>query len=159
MCIRDSPWQVYLTTDHPNAGPFTAYPWIIRLLMDRSYREEVAAKLNKRAQQRTNVSDLSREYTLAEIAITTRAGPARALGLRHKGHLGIGAQADIAIYRPQANYQEMFAYPEYVIKEGQVVVNKGEVIRSCVGKTLLPELCQRQAVDSWFCLLYTSRCV
>lgn len=152
--LIDNPWQVYLTTDHPNAGPFTAYPWIIRLLMDQSYREEVAAKLNKRAQQRTNVSDLSREYTLAEIAITTRAGPARALGLRHKGHLGIGAQADIAIYRPQANYQEMFAYPEYVIKEGQVVVNKGEVIRSCVGKTLLPELCQRQAVDSWLAPLF-----
>ena len=41
---------------------------------------------------------LSREYTLNEIAIITRAGPARLLGLRHKGHLGVGADADVTVY-------------------------------------------------------------
>jgi formylmethanofuran dehydrogenase subunit A len=28
----------------------------------------------------------------------TRAGQAKALGLKNKGHLGVGADADIAIY-------------------------------------------------------------
>ena len=28
------PWRVVLTTDHPNGGPFTSYPHLIRLLME-----------------------------------------------------------------------------------------------------------------------------
>ena len=32
-----------LTTDHPNGGPFTSYPHLIRLLMDRSFRDEQLA--------------------------------------------------------------------------------------------------------------------
>ena len=34
----DDPWQVVMSTDHPNGGSFMAYPQIIRLLMDRQYR-------------------------------------------------------------------------------------------------------------------------
>ena len=30
-----------MTTDHPNGGSFLAYPQIIRLLMDRTYRRDV----------------------------------------------------------------------------------------------------------------------
>ena len=30
-----------MSTDHPNGGSFLAYPQIIRLLMDRTYREDV----------------------------------------------------------------------------------------------------------------------
>ena len=35
---------------------------------------------------------------LSEIAIITSAGPARALGLKQKGHLGVGADGDVTIY-------------------------------------------------------------
>ena len=49
---------------------------------------------------RSGLGDLSREYTLDEIAIITRAAPARMLGLRHKGHLGPGADGDVTIYAP-----------------------------------------------------------
>ena len=39
-----NPWQVVLTTDHPNGGPFTSYPHLIRLLMDR--RDRKSTRLN-----------------------------------------------------------------------------------------------------------------
>ena len=44
LLVRD-PWRVVLTTDHPNGGPFTSYPHLIRLLMDRSLASCSARKL------------------------------------------------------------------------------------------------------------------
>ena len=32
------------------------------------------------------------------ICIITRAGPAKCLGLKDKGHLGVGADADVTVY-------------------------------------------------------------
>ena len=49
--LIDDPWKVFLTTDHPNAGTFSNYPQIIRLLMDRGYREEMIATLHPRARK------------------------------------------------------------------------------------------------------------
>src|SRR6185312_16528455 len=49
-----------------------------------------------------------------------------ALGLPQKGHLGVGADADIAIYNENKNIADMFAYPRYVIKGGVIVVEEGE---------------------------------
>jgi formylmethanofuran dehydrogenase subunit A len=80
--------------------------------------------------------EINREYTLAEIAIITRAGQARALGLHHKGHLGAGAQADVAVYRLQDDKQAMFSRPAYVLKDGELIVRDGEVLRDCPGRTL-----------------------
>jgi len=37
------------------------------------------------------------------VAILTSAGPARALGLKQKGHLGVGADGDITIYSEKPN--------------------------------------------------------
>jgi formylmethanofuran dehydrogenase subunit A len=125
------PWQVLLSTDHPNGGSFLSYPKLIRLLMDRGYREDQMGGANQRAIRRTALVDgLDREYTLNEIAIITRAGPARRLGLRDKGHLGIGADADVTIYHDRADREEMFATPRYVIKGGEVVVEDGELRRT-----------------------------
>ena len=122
------PWQVMLSTDHPNGGSFLSYPKLIRLLMDRAFREDQVARANQRAIRRTALTDgLDREYTLGEIAIITRAAPARRLGLRHKGHLGIGADADVTIYHDRADREEMFATPRYVIKGGEVLVEEGEL--------------------------------
>ena len=93
--LNRDPWQVMLSTDHPNGGSFLSYPKLIRLLMDRAFREDQMGRANQRAIRRTALPDgLDREYTLNEIAIITRAAPARRLGLRDKGHLGIGADAD-----------------------------------------------------------------
>jgi formylmethanofuran dehydrogenase subunit A len=133
--LIDDPWRVFLTTDHPNAGPFFCYPQVIKLLMDRDYRAEMLEKVHRRARKDALLPQLDREYSLYEIAIVTRAGTARALGLRNKGHLGVGADADITIYRRLDDKEAMFARPYLVLKDGQVVVRDGQIVREHQGRT------------------------
>ena len=136
LLSRD-PWRLVLSTDHPNGGSFLSYPRLIRLLMDREFRNEQIKRVNRRAMQRTVLGDdLDREYTLEEIAIITRAGPARLLGLRDKGHLGVGADADITIYDDRADREEMFAAPRHVIKDGRAIVQDGELRAAPPGRLL-----------------------
>ena len=131
------PWRLVLSTDHPNGGSFLSYPRLIRLLMDREFRNEQIGRVNGKAMRRTVLlDDLDREYTLEEIAIITRAGPARLLGLRDKGHLGVGADADITIYDDREDREEMFAAPRYVIKDGRPVVDDGELRGTGPGRLL-----------------------
>ncbi len=131
----EDPWRVFLTTDHPNGAPFTSYPHLIRLLMDRTFRNEMFDKLNLDAQAMSNLKSLTREYSLYEIAIMTRAAPAKLIGLRDRGHLGIGAAADITVYTEQDDKEAMFAKPDLVFKDGQLVVRDGEVIKVVWGAT------------------------
>jgi formylmethanofuran dehydrogenase subunit A len=136
LLSRD-PWRLVLSTDHPNGGSFLSYPRLIRLLMDREFRNEQIRAVNQKAMRRTILlDDLDREYTLEEIAIITRAGPARLLGLRDKGHLGGGAHADITIYDDRADREAMFAAPRYVIKDGRPVVEDGELREAGPGQLL-----------------------
>ena len=130
------PWRVVMSTDHPNGGSFLAYPEIIRLLMDRTYRQDVLNTCPAEVRERTCLADLDREYTLGEIAIITRAGPARLLGLAQKGHLGPGADADITLYTPSDNQAEMFSLPRLVLKAGEVLVEQGEIRTATPGQTL-----------------------
>ena len=134
--LIDDPWRVFLTTDHPNAGPFFRYPHVISLLMDRDARAEAFERLPSRARKDVLLAELDREYTLYEIAIITRAGTARALGLKNKGHLGAGADADVTIYADLDNKEEMFAHPRYVLKNGEIVVRDGRLIQERPGRTL-----------------------
>ncbi|NLT92172.1 MAG: amidohydrolase family protein, partial [Actinobacteria bacterium] len=127
------PWRVYLTTDHPNAGCFFDYPQVIRLLMDRDYRAEMLSTLNPRARKRSPLPELDREYSLYEIAVITRAGPARALGLTRKGHLGVGADGDVTVYEEQDDKQAMFARPVRVYKGGRLVARDGEAVAHVEG--------------------------
>src|SRR5207248_8355556 len=119
-----------------HGGSFLAYPEIARLLMDRNYRQEALKRVHPRVHQRSTLKDLDREYSLYEIAIITRAGPARILGLKNKGHLGAGADADITIYTPNVDKRAMFELPRYVIKDGQIVVEQGEIRRDLYGRSL-----------------------
>ena len=135
LLIRD-PWRVFLTTDHPNGGPFSSYPAVIRLLMDRKYREDALARLHPGVRERSSLAGLTREYTLQEIAILTRAGPARALGLERKGHLAPGADADVVLYNPSDDVVAMFSTPVAVIKGGVVVARDGEIVAEPRGRTL-----------------------
>ena len=135
LMVRD-PWRIYLTTDHPNGGSFIFYPHIIRLLMDRRFRAECLKRVHPRVLKETTLQHLEREYTLEEIAIVTRAGPARALGLERKGHLGPGADADVAIYKEDTDREAMFEQPVYVIKNGEIVLRDGEIVQHVFGRTL-----------------------
>lgn len=139
--LASDPWRVFLTTDHPNGAPFTTYPHLIRLLMDRTFRNERLALLNPDARAMTTLGSIEREYTLYEIAVLTRAAPARLLGLPDMGHLGPGADADITVYREHADRERMFTAPEYVFKGGELVVRDGKVVQVTWGRyhTVRPE--------------------
>jgi formylmethanofuran dehydrogenase subunit A len=133
--LVDDPWRIALTTDHPNGASFISYPRIIRLLMDREFRKECMAQVHQKALSKTVLPDLDREYTLNEIAIITRAAPARLLGLTNKGHLGVGADADVTIYDKDVDKEKMFASPRYVLKDGQLLVEDGHLRQQVFGRT------------------------
>jgi formylmethanofuran dehydrogenase subunit A len=127
--LVSDPWRVFLTTDHPNGAPFTTYPHLIRLLMDRSFRNDMLATINPDAAAMSTLASTDREYSLYEIAVMTRAGPARLLGLRDRGHLGPGAAADITVYTDQPDKEKMFERPDYVFKDGELVARNGDVLK------------------------------
>lgn len=160
LLVQD-PWRVVMSTDHPNGGSFLAYPQIIRLLMDSAYRREVLKTVHRSVLEGSVLADLDREYTLNEIAIITRAGPARLLGLQDKGHLGPGADADITIYTPQQDKELMFQLPRYVIKAGQLLIEDGEIRAAPNGRSLYvaPEYDQEIEKDiaAWFEQFYSIR--
>jgi formylmethanofuran dehydrogenase subunit A len=133
--LVDDPWRVFLTTDHPNGAPFTAYPTLVRLLMDRSYRNDCLKTLHPAAQKATNLASIEREYTLGEIAIMTRASPARLLGLADRGQLGIGAAADITVYVDDPDREKMFRAPRYVFKDGVEVSGENGIVALPMGAT------------------------
>jgi formylmethanofuran dehydrogenase subunit A len=157
--LVDDPWRIALSTDHPNGGSFTAYPRVIRLLMDREFRKAAMKGVNAKAIATTRLPELDREYSLYEIAIITRAAPARLLGLRHKGHLGPGADADITVYDVHADWEETFATPHTVIKAGEVIVENGEIRRDFVGRSfhVAPayDAAIEDAIRKWFADFYT----
>jgi formylmethanofuran dehydrogenase subunit A len=95
--------------------------------MNADFRRERVRALPAKALGRIVLADLDRQYTLYEIAIITSAGPARALGLTQKGHLGVGADADLTIYNENPDGELMFRYPRYVIKGGEIVVEEGDI--------------------------------
>jgi formylmethanofuran dehydrogenase subunit A len=147
--LAEDPWRIFLTTDHPNGAPFTSYPHLIRLLMDRSFRNDRLAAINPDAAALSTLASIEREYSLYEIAIMTRAGAARILGLHDRGHLGAGAAADITVYTEQDDQEAMFGKPAYVFKDGELVVRDGEVIKVVWGNlhTIRPEF-DRDSIES-----------
>ncbi len=128
LLIKD-PWRVFLTTDHPNGAPFTSYPKLIRLLMDLDYRNSEIEKINFSAKEISDLKFLKRTYSLYEIAIMTRASPAKILGLTDRGSLGEGCIADISIYDPKKKIDEMFANAKYVFKNGDEIVRNGKALK------------------------------
>src|SRR5438094_9663739 len=105
--------------------------------MDRGYRDECLKGVNQKLLAGSALLDgLAREYTLGEIAIITRAGPARLLGLKGKGHLGPGADADVTIYTNEADRAKMFATPRYGIQGGALEGDDGQLRRAPAGRRL-----------------------
>jgi len=144
LLIKD-PWKIFMTTDHPNGGPFFFYPKIMSWYISKDAREKVLSKINKRARAKSLLPSIDRELSLYELAIVTRAGQAKALGLKDKGHLGVGADADISIYNinpevsdPSKKFvdaRKAFERAAYTIKDGEIVVKDGEIVKQVFGKT------------------------
>ena len=145
-----NPWKIFLTTDHPNGGPFTSYPRIIAWLMSKEARKATMKRLNPRARSRSLLPSTSRELTFQDIAIMTRAGQAKTLGLDNKGHLGVGADADVAIYDvnpkttdPSQQYKAVrkaFKHAAYTIKGGEIVVKQDRIVQQVTGSTIWLDL-------------------
>lgn len=131
------PWRVVLSTDHPNGAHFTAYPTLMRLLGDEAFRREAFARLHPVVRRKSPLASLTREYSLNELAIITRAAPARLAGLQHKGHLGVGADADLTVYRPSRDLSQMFAMPARVYKAGMLVAEDGHLRQDRPGAALV----------------------
>ncbi|MFB0543224.1 MAG: formylmethanofuran dehydrogenase subunit A [Candidatus Bathyarchaeia archaeon] len=142
--VKD-PWKICLTTDHPNGGPFTEYPRIMAWLLSHEARDATMKRINKRARRKSRLGSLEREYSLYELAVVTRAAPARILGLRDKGHLGVGADADISLYRIDPSEMDLskdyrkvrkaLRRAAYTIKEGEIVAREGEIVGVPEGRT------------------------
>ena len=144
--LTKNPWQVFMTTDHPNGGPFTSYPQIIRWLMDKKSRDDVLInQCSKRAVEKTQLKDIDRDLTLSEICIISRAGTAKCLGMTDRGHLGKGAIGDVAIYKLDPknmdghSIEKAFSLAAYTIKDGQIVVKDGEITATPMGTTICAE--------------------
>jgi len=146
LLIKD-PWKMFMTTDHPNGGPFFAYPRVLAWLFSKKAREATLKNCNKKAQKKSLLPTIDREMSLYEIAIMTRAGQAKALGLSNKGHLGVGADADVAIYNINPEKLDIaqkfkiarkaFKHSAYTIKDGKIVVKEGEVVDNTTpGRTM-----------------------
>ncbi|MBO8179589.1 MAG: formylmethanofuran dehydrogenase subunit A [Archaeoglobus sp.] len=137
--------KVVLTTDYPNGGPFTEYPYVMAMLMSKKMREGELEKVSPFVQKATNLPAIDTEKTLEEIIHMTRSLPARILGLPQKGHLGVGADADIAIYdlnpleidtsNDFEKVYKAFKTAEYTIKSGRILAKNGELVDECWGKT------------------------
>ena len=145
LMIQD-PWKMFLTTDHPNAGPFFAYPKIIAWLISKKARMATLKKCHHKAQKKSLLPSINREFSLYDLAVVTRAGTAKALGLENKGHLGVGADADIAVYdvnpekidiaRKYRTVRKAFGNAAYTIKDGKVAVKDGEILQHVDGRTI-----------------------
>jgi formylmethanofuran dehydrogenase subunit A len=145
--LIDDPWRIFFTTDHPNGAPFTTYPEIFALIMSRDARSEATARLPQEAVAMTTLPSIAREYTLNEIAIMTRAAPAKLLGLKDRGHLGPGGLADIAVYSPGRDLAKMFRFAHLVFKDGDLVVRDGRVTHYRWGKALKVNPGYDKAID------------
>ena len=134
--LVNDPMQVFFTTDHPNGAPFTTYPEIFALIMDRNLRRQWIADLPSAAMEMTTLPSIEREYSLFEVATMTRVAPAKLLGLKDRGHLGAGALADVAVYHDDPDRAQMFRSAHLVFKDGELVVRDGRVTHYRFGRTL-----------------------
>jgi formylmethanofuran dehydrogenase subunit A len=130
------PSCMFLTTDHPNGGQFTSYPHILVWLMSKEIRDRELSLVHAAGREKSGLAKLEREYTLSDVIAMTSWGPAKALGLEDRGHLGVGARADIRCYQPQADIEAMFTNPKWVMRAGGIVVKDGKIVSHQPGQTL-----------------------
>ena len=127
--------------------------------MDLDYRNSEIEKINFEAKDVSDLKFLKRTYSIYEIAIMTRAAPAKILGLNDRGSLKPGHIADIAIYDPKKPIDEMFSYAEFVFKNGKKIIEEGKVTQVVKGSTQIVNLNYekniRKDIQKWFDKFYS----
>jgi len=144
--LSKDPMRCYITTDHPNAGPFTRYPRIMKWLMSQKARDEQikAFKASDKVVAQSEIANIDRELTLYEIAQMTRAGPAKCLGLSGiYGGLKPGLDADVAVYdfNPEKEHKPMeiedaFSEVKYLWKTGVPIIMDRKFVSEGKKRTL-----------------------
>lgn len=152
--------KVNISTDHPNGGPFTFYPMIFSWLMSQKARQNLLKRADKAATERSSLKDITRELSLSDIAQVSRTSAANILGLTDKGHLGVGADADVAIYGFKAPLDNLnteykaiekgFSNAKYTIKDGAIVYKGGKIVASPQGRTFRVKA---EVPESWTAMI------
>ena len=155
----------------PNGGSFMSYPELIRLLMDRTYRDEQLARVNQKLLARQRAGRRHRARVHPRTRSPSSRAPARrgCSGLSSKGHLGVGADADVTVYEPDAiTWSRMFATPRYVVKGG-VAGRRRRTASASAGGSPTPRAagirsrrrsgtCARSSISTRPCRSTTIRC-
>ncbi|MEM9825349.1 MAG: formylmethanofuran dehydrogenase subunit A [Planctomycetota bacterium] len=137
LMIED-PTRVFLTTDHPNGAPFTAYPHLMSLLSDRGLRETALDQLEPDAAAASSLRGIQRQYDLRELTRMTRSGPAALLGLRDRGRLSPGSMADVIVVPLESQLPRglgnCLGRPRAVFRRGVLVRRDGEVVQDAANQ-------------------------
>lgn len=78
----------------------------------------------------------------------TRLGPARAMGLAHRGDLVPGSLADVVVYQRNDNPEAMFANPKMVFRRGELVYQDGKWMAPSVKSTIVSKVEMDHAMDA-----------
>ena len=136
--LAADPWRVVLSTDHPNGGSFLAYPELMRLLMDRTYRDDCLKRVNPALLDGSALADGLARRVHAERDRHRHARRARAAP-RPVATRATWASAPTPTSpstRPTRTGRVMFATPRFVVKGGVVVVEEGQLRRAPAGRRL-----------------------
>jgi len=120
------PRQLAFSTDMPNHGGLGSYPSLFEALMKKE---------GHRLDESTEGS--GRGYALQDLARVTRQIPAEILNLTQKGHLGVGAVGDIAVYDLRNGSKTLSACLNscaYLMKGGKIVVEGFKMVADEVEK-------------------------
>jgi len=128
--------NISFSTDSPNGCFYSSYPKLFAWLLSRGNRKELG---------------LDAEYSLYKLAKITRTNPARQLGLENKGHLGIGADADIAIYdldedTDGGELEKRLGNCSFLLKDGEAIIRDGKLNRARARKKtfyFVPEVTEK----------------
>ena len=146
--------KMVLTTDSPNGGPFIRYPKIISWIMsNEKLNDMLDNEVHPWASNRTSLPSYDREYSWYEIAQITRSTPAKILGLEDRGHLGVGAKADVSVYDINVDdfdptsknnskvIEDKLLNALYTIKDGQILVKDGKIIKTTPSRHIWTNVC------------------
>jgi formylmethanofuran dehydrogenase subunit A len=111
-------------------GPATVYPQMFSWLWDPGTRR-----------QDWGDEPGSRQYSLEEWVWATRTLPARLLGLTDRGHLGVGARADVAIYdlppeAPVSQWSQHLSRCRTLLKAGEAVIDDFILVKPDVARSV-----------------------
>ena len=125
--------------------PKSQSDFVATLAASADFRDHIAfSSLCLGAQAKTHYPEIFQRlfetdtsYSISDFVKQTRVLPATLLGLKHKGHLGIGAQGDVALYKSDDGLPlgEALSRCHTLIKNGVLVMEKGGFLDPPIKKT------------------------